>query len=398
MALTDRPLRIDIAVHGRFHAFHLARALLANGHDVQLLTNYPKRIVARFGIPPERVQSNLWHGLLTRLYYRLSRGIGLPDWEPSLHRTFGRWTAKRMRKDGDALHVFSGVAEESFRALNNDYQGLKILVRGSAHIRTQYDLLADEETRCGIWVDKPSDWIVAREEREYALADYVAVLSSFARETFLAQGFPAEKIMLLRLGVDAQRFKPHEAVLEARMERVLASNPLRVLMVGTFSPRKGAWDLIQIAKSMSGRMRFRFVGDVPVESAALYREAKEFVEFIPRVPEYELPEQYAWGDIFCFPTIEDGYAVVLAQALSACLPVLTTPNCSGPDLVREGENGWILPIRSPDSFIGRLDWCDNNRESLRRMMKGLASMSFVRDWSLVAEDFELSIKAARENR
>lgn len=398
MPLANRPLRIDIAVHGRFYAFDLARALLARGHDVRLLTNYPKRIVARFGIPQQHVESYLWHGLLTRLYYRLSKKLDLPDLEPWLHRKFGRWTAKRVRRDGDVLNIFSGIAEESLRTLGKDYPGVTILVRGSAHIRTQHDLLADEETRCAIPVDKPSNWIVAREEREYTLADYVVVLSSFARDSFLAQGFPADKILPLPLGADTQRFKPLPAVLEARRKRVRSGDPLRILMVGTFSPRKGAFDLIRIAQSMHGRMRFRFVGDVPDESAALHRKAQGFVEFIPRMPEFELPEQYAWGDIFCFPTIEDGYAVVLAQALTACLPVLTTPNCSAPDIVRDDENGWILPIRSPGSFISRLDWCDKNRDSLSRMIEDMCHVSLTRDWSAVAEHFEMLVRTALVKR
>jgi glycosyltransferase involved in cell wall biosynthesis len=396
--LTDRPLRIDIAVHGRFHAFHLARALLARGHDIQLLTNYPKQIVARFGIAPQRVQGYLWHGLLTRLYYRLSKKLGLPDWEPRLHSKFGRWAEKRIRRDGDALYIFSGVAEETFRALGNEYSGVKMLVRGSAHIRTQRDLLADEEARCGLPVDKPSDWIVSREEREYALADKVVVLSSFARDSFLAQGFSADKVLLLLSGVDASRFKPQSGVLETRINRVKSGEPLRILMVGTFSPRKGALDLIRIAQSMNGRMQFRFVGDVPDESVALFRQAQGFVEFIQRLPEFELPQHYAWGDIFCFPTIEDGYPAVLAQALTACLPVLTTPNCSAPDIVRNDVNGWILPIRSPDSFISRLDWCDKNRDTLVKAIEAMSHVSLTRDWSEVAAHFEVLVRTTLGNR
>lgn len=393
MPATERPLRIDIVVHGRFHAFHLARALLAKGHDVRLLTNYPKRIVARFGISPQRVKSCPWHGLATRIYYPLQKKLGLPDWEPWLHRTFGKWAAKRARRDGDALYLFSGVAEETLLALGNVYRGIKLVVRASAHIQTQLDLLIEEETRCGVPVDKPSDWNVARETREYALADKIVVLSSFARDSFLARGFPPEKVLLLLSGVDASRFAPGEGVLEARIKRVRAGEPLRVLMVGTFSPRKGILDLIEIAKAMQGRMQFRFVGDVPGESVSLCTQAEGLIEFVPRLPEFELPQHYAWGDVFCFPTIEDGYPAVLAQALTAGLPVLTTPNCSAPDIVRDNVNGWILPIRSPARFIAQLEWCDRNRDTLSKMIENMSQISLARDWSQVAAHFE---KLARD--
>ena len=60
------------------------------------------------------------------------------------------------------------------------------------------------------------------------------------------------------------------------------------------------------------------------------------IEFVPRVPELELTTQYSWADIFLFPTIEDGFAVVVAQAQASGLPVITTPNGSGPDLITPG--------------------------------------------------------------
>src|SRR5204863_5411399 len=94
------------------------------------------------------------------------------------------------------------------------------------------------------------------------------------------------------------------------------------------------------------------------------------------------------GDIFMFPTIEDGFAVVLAQAHASALPVLTTPNCCGPDLVTEGGNGWIIPIRHPQGFVDRLRWCDANRPALADMVRRLYASHRVRTWDDVALDFE----------
>ena len=77
-------------------------------------------------------------------------------------------------------------------------------MRGSAHIRTQAELLAEEEARTGTRIDKPGEWIIGRETREYGLVDRVVVLSSFARDSFQAEGVPADKIRLLPLGADVR--------------------------------------------------------------------------------------------------------------------------------------------------------------------------------------------------
>src|SRR5262249_62293606 len=64
----SRRLRIDFVVHGRFYAFHLARALIARGHDVRVLTNYPGWAAERFGIPASRVKSFVTHAIASRIH------------------------------------------------------------------------------------------------------------------------------------------------------------------------------------------------------------------------------------------------------------------------------------------------------------------------------------------
>jgi glycosyltransferase involved in cell wall biosynthesis len=92
--------------------------------------------------------------------------------------------------------------------------------------------------------------------------------------------------------------------------------------------------------------------------------------------------------VFLFPTIEDGFAMVLAQAAAAGLPVVTTANCAGPDLLREGETGWIVPIRSPEALAERLRWCDGHRPELAMMVARIHEQFQPRDWSDVAADLE----------
>jgi glycosyltransferase involved in cell wall biosynthesis len=115
---------------------------------------------------------------------------------------------------------------------------------------------------------------------------------------------------------------------------------------------------------------------------------RDRVDFPGRRPESELPEWYANSDIFVFPTIEDGFAVVLAQANANALPIITTTNCSGPDLVEDGKSGWVVPIRDPQAFVDRLMWCDAHRAQLAGMVHGIFDSHTSRTWDDVATDFE----------
>jgi glycosyltransferase involved in cell wall biosynthesis len=385
-------MKIAIVVHGRFHAFDLALALIRRGHDVTVFTNYPKWAARKFGLPSSHVRSFWIHGILSRLARPVIDLTGSRVLTAFVHRLFGRWVAKQIRAaDWDVIHAFSSVAEETF-TLPLPRDTLKQLVRGSSHIRVQDSILKEETIRVGRRIERPHPWTISREEREYALADRIIVLSSFALNSFLQQEIAPDKLRLLPLGVDARRFRPTAEVVEERCRRICSGRPLRVLMVGTLSFRKGLLDLAAIVRALHAEgIAFRFVGDVPRESGALLRSLDGMLEAIGRQPHMKLHQWYSQSDLFLFPTIEDGYAAVLAQAYASALPILTTSNCSGPDLIVEGETGWVMPIRDPEAFIARLRWCNNHRDELAKMVRRIYEQFRPRDWDDVARDFEMLV-------
>jgi glycosyltransferase involved in cell wall biosynthesis len=391
--------RIALAVQGRFHMFDLGRELLARGHDVHVFTNYPPFAAKRFGIPSERVHSFLAHGVTTRVCGRVlpARAGGLL--ERIGNSTFARWAARAIpRHKWDIVFSMSGIAKELFTALAGR-PTLTILHRGSSHIRTQRQLLEEEERRVGRWIEKPSDWIIAREEREYELADAIHVLSEFAYNSFLDHGVDPGKLYRLRLGVSTERFRPPAEGIEARCRRLLAGERLRIIYVGTFSAQKGAYDFQTLTHALrSEPFEFRIVGPIANDARFVMRELAPHVHFVGKRPQQELPEHYSWGDLFVFPTIQDGFAVVLTQALASGLPIITTTNCAGPDLIREDMHGWIVPIRSPEAIIERLRWCHLHREEVAAIVRRVHQSSHSFDWKETAEMAERNVNIARDRK
>ena len=381
-------MKIAVVVQGRFHAFDLVRALITRGHDVTLFTNYPKWAVKRFGLSADKVRSFWLHGLVSRLAYRVHEHV--LAWEPErwLHPMFGRWAAAQLSKESwDVIHGWSGVVEEIL--LQERGRTLQLVMRGSAHIRAQGRILEDEERRTGCALDRPGPWISAREQREYMLADRIVVLSTFALESFKQEGYGYPKLRSLPLGANTAKFRPTLEVIEARCRRIVSGEPLRVIYTGNLSFQKGLWDAAEILRALRGRkFRFQFLGSAAAEVQTLKSSLSTLAEFVPRQPQHTLPEWYAASDLFMFPTIQDGFAAVLAQAHSSCLPILATTNCCAPDLIKEGETGWVLPIRSPQAFVERLLWCESHREELAQMVHGAYLNFQTRDWNDVAADFE----------
>ena len=389
----EHPLRIAIAVQGRLHAFDLAKALAGcDDVAVRLLTNYSRRECAAFGFPDScQLQHCTPHRWLQAAIFRSLR-TPLPVWaERWIHTSFGRWAARSLAAQQpvpDVIRIFSGIATETL-AHPMLRQSLRIVTRGSSHIRTQRQILDEEAQRAHCQLDHPSDYMMQREMAEYAAADQVLVLSSFARDSFLAEGHPKDRLWLLPNAVDPTWYAATPAMRASRRERLLSGKPLRVLTVGTFSYRKGIIDLAAVARDLQGQCEFRFVGNTLPEAKKMrsQMEADGCMEFRDRVPPQALREEYAWGDVFLFPTIEDGFPAVLSQALAAGLPTITTPNGSGPDVIVEGMNGWIVPPRAPLALIERLRWIDANRVPAATMAEAAADHIGARSWAQVAQAF-----------
>ena len=386
-------MKIALVTPGRFHAFDLAAALIRRGHDVTVFTNTPAFVARRFGLDPARVRTFTLHGAASRATAAVGSSHLSAFYEPIACSAFGRWSARMLaRESWDVIHCWSGVSEEVL-ASPAASRALTLLMRGSSHIRTQRRLLDEESDRAGQPLDKPSDWMVARELREYSRVDRIAVLSTFAHQSFLDEGVPASRLRLLGLGVDVAAFRAPKDVSEARRQRIRSGQPLRVLYVGAVSYRKGLLDLSRAASALAGECAFTIVGKVLPEAEREIASLAGKVDVRGKVAHGDLPAVYQEADLFLFPTIEDGFGLVLAQAKAAALPVLTTAHSAGTDLIAEGQDGWILPIRRPDAIIERLRWCHDRREEVARMVGASATVPS-RDWSDVAADFE-GVCAAR---
>jgi glycosyltransferase involved in cell wall biosynthesis len=72
-------------------------------------------------------------------------------------------------------------------------------------------------------------------------------------------------------------------------------------------------------------------------------------------------------DVFCLPSIAEGRALVMQEAMSQGLPLIITSNTGGADLIDEGETGFLIPTASPDSIAEKISWFLDNRNLIPEM-------------------------------
>lgn len=386
-------MKIALIVPGSFHAFALADALGRSGHDVHVLTTHPPSAETR------RTYTIKGYPALGS-FLRGSARLGLlrrAPVEAFVHQGFSSACAAYLGKHRwDVVHCWSGAAEEVLRVrLPGD--PLRVLMRGSSHILTQDRLLAEEESRAGVRIDRPTRWMIRRELSEYALADRVRVLSRFAQQSFASHGMDPAKIWLLPSGLPAPREPYSPSVRHERAARIRSGAPVHVLFSGSLIYRKGLLDLQRVIEALSADpgLRFSIVGPATAESRRFVRAIGSRAQVRPALHGRQLDAAYDAADLFFFPTIEDGFPQAVALAVARGLPVLTTPNGNGPDLIEEGRNGWILPARSTEDFIARLRRCASDRSALAEMALYESGLLSQYAWAIRANEFIDACLSAR---
>ena len=390
------PMRVTIVVGGRWHAFDLARHLHHRGHLHRLITTYPRWFVKRWGLPPEKVVSLPLVFVVVKAIYKLGGEALMMRCQWLVHSWFARWASGHL--DGSQLiHGWSQWSEPSLRwAAQRSVP--TVLERSSAHILEQSRLLREEHQRLGLPWPATHPRIEAMELREYGLCTTVAVPSLFVERSFLARGFPPERLFRNSLGVDLSRFRPPDPPPPPPSAR-----GLRVVYAGSLSVRKGLPDLLEgFASAQLPDAELLLLGGGGDELEPWLSRQPPAVRRLGHRPQEELVAHYGTAHCFVMASIEEGMAMVQMQALACGLPLICTPHTGGEDLLRlqgpptrierlemgsaaaeaderqsllEFPAGWVVPLHAPLAIarcLRRLSHEPGLWDSKRQAALGLA--------------------------
>jgi glycosyltransferase involved in cell wall biosynthesis len=190
--------------------------------------------------------------------------------------------------------------------------------------------------------------------------DYVLVLSSFAAESMLRHGWPAERLFTVNLGVDVRRFSPKTGYRN--------EGPLRLLFVGTMTRRKGLEVLFQALKNLPEHtVELTLIGPM-ADAADLLREHAGEFRYLPFLHHEELAEHYRQADVFVFPSLLDSWAQTVLEAMACGTPAIVSENTGAKDAVRQG-GGWVVPANDAQALADQILFCLNYRDEIERAGK-----------------------------
>lgn len=287
---------------------------------------------------------------------------------------FDRWAARRL----NGTDVFHGWALFSLSCLKRakKNKAVTFLEYASSHILTQKQLVESEYKKLGLRYEAVPNYVIKRLLEELEECDFVHIPSDFVKQSFLEQGYPQDKLVVIPFGVDLHKFKP---ALRKK------DRTFRVLFVGQVCLRKGVQYLFKAWQKLNwNEAELLIVGQVQSDfkhfanGRKLELKGVRFINFTPNIVDL-----YQEADVFVFPTVEEGSALVTYEALACGLPVITTFNAGS--VVRDGQEGFIIPLGDVKVLAEKLEQLCQDTQLREEMSKAARQRAEQFSWQKMGE-------------
>jgi glycosyltransferase involved in cell wall biosynthesis len=299
-------------------------------------------------LDPGLVRSNPW--LLLKQEAARSRFRDIGRYRRWRAASVTEWIARRGFGRANVLHGFITNLDPALACLAGARGLLAIgdqisqpTAAVAAERRRQFDRWPDWETEPRGDPDGDAalaDW----EQRTWRALDHIICLSPMVRRDLLAAGIASPKVSVLPY--------PCPFAVDPGRGPAARTGPLTVGFVGTVSLLKGAPYFVEVARRFKSRqVRFVMVGGIRLKEPAA-RAIRAAVELVGQVPRSAVRDWLADFDLFYFPSTSEGFGNVVPEAMSAGLPVITSPISSA--VVRDGEDGYVVPYDDLDQAEARI--------------------------------------------
>lgn len=301
---------------------------------------------------------------LNRTIYRKQSRDKMVYWRD---RQFSQHVANHYIKDSTRLVI--GYPNASLEMLQKVRKqgGLAVVDLPIGHFKSAEKILQEErelhpEFADSITYSQFDQRYRDRVDTEFATANTILVPSEFVRQTLIDQGISADCIKKIPYGSWAEPIRNEDIQLSSRQQ------PLRIIYFGQITQRKGIKYLLDSLKKLQElgiEIRCTLIGKL-FGSCQWLRSYENLFQHIPHISRSDLRRYLISHDLFVFPTLFEGSAYVIPEALAHGLPIITTPN-SGAECLHEGFNGHFVPIRNSDSIVERLTELHMDRDRLNEM-------------------------------
>jgi starch synthase len=378
--------------HGSLNSYHAARAFSEKNWLGSFQTGVTgNSIIARFSsylfndskerlrnrhfehIPKESQRAHFYWEAVSRMGKRVKpNGLtSQTNWYDLLFCGHDWQVSKTLEKGIAAVYTYEDGAKQTFEAANRlsitkvyelplgYYLGVANELEQA--VRTTQDLSFE--------VKREPAWKQARKDSELELADIVVVPCEWARESLNFSKSQKKFVVKIPYGTPAD---------DVRARTMRPDGPFTVLFAGQIGVRKGVPLLLKAWKRLGLKdARLWMAGSMNLDEKYLY--SHDGFKYLGALPRVRLLEVMREADLFVFPSLAEGFGLVIGEAMAAGVPVLTTTNTGGPELITDGHEGWCVPAHDVESLAERIEWAYQNRDALYQM--GISARRRAEQWT-----------------
>jgi len=303
-------------------------------------------------------------------------------------RDLDRKVAQRLRKidNCDAVYAYEDGALQSFRAARD--LGLKrIYDLPIGYWRVGQRIFAEEKEREPAWAQTLIGGLdcaekLSRKDDELRLATRVIVASTFTKQT-LGEAPSTAKIDIVAYG----------APPPISDEITKSAGRLKVLFAGSLGQRKGLSYLLNAIEMLKNAVELTLLGRKAASGCAPLESAVRKHRWLPTLSHAGVLREMQSHDVLVLPSLFEGFGLVILEAMAQGTPVITTDHTAGPDVIENGIDGFIVPIRSAEAITEKLDMLASDRERLMAMKSLAKQKAASRGWETYRQRL---VEVARE--
>lgn len=287
----------------------------------------------------------------------------------------------------DAVYCYEDIALETFRTAK--LLGKKCIYDlPIGHWREMRKLLGEERSNQPDWAVtlggfKDSDAKLAQKDEELALADKIYVASTFTKNSLRCFPRPLADIEVIPYGFPE--------VNKARIYHPFKGRKIKALFVGGLSQRKGIAYVFEAVRGLEDKVELTVVGSGNLEGCCALKKALSHVTYIPSMPHEQVLQLMSEHDVFLFPSLFEGFGLVITESMSQGTPVITTDRTCGPDLLTNGQDGWIVEAGTARPIRELLESFIKNPEQLTTVGRAAQATAAQRPWRKYEEELSQSV-------
>lgn len=315
----------------------------------------------------------------------------------AVYQSLDRRVSRQAKEKAGLTGVYAYEDGAAFTFREAKKRGLKCLYdQPIGYWRAARSLLIEEADREPTWAttligNEDSEAKTARKDEELALADVVFVASSYTLKTLEQAPRVTAPIVVIPYGAPP---RPPQAPRRLKRE---ANGRIRAIFVGSLGQRKGLSYLFNACRSLGSSVELTVIGTRPLQPCRALDDELKRVRWIPSCPHRQVLEEMANHDVFVFPSLFEGFGLVLLEAMAMGLPVVTTAHTAGPDLMDDGNEGFIVPIRSAAAIEERLDLLRREPERIEVMGARAAARAATFTWENYGSRLAARVAEACQN-